>query len=415
MTERLLELLKPNAGWIIAAAAIVLSWIGIVAIQTAVSAGAAGQGFAARQQLWLLIGIAAMLIVAWPRPRLIGMASWPLFAFCCLLLVILLLPFMPRSIVPVINGSRRWLDLQLVTIQPSEIARLAFILAVAWFLRHRESYRTLRGLFVPFGIMFIPAVLITVEPDLGGALLMPPVLFAMLVAAGAKLRHLASLLGIVVLVIAMSIASIYVLPDSMQVLRSYQRARIDATIRRTFFDDRRYVQSIGYQQDRARTLVGAGGISGYGSERAPVILRFNRLPESHNDMIFAVIVNRFGAFGGVAILGLFGLMSLTWLYIAGVSKDPFARLVCVGFSAQMFFQMLMNTGMSMGLLPIIGMNLPFVSYGGSSLVISFCVVGLTLNFASRKPEILARQSFEFEAVATTSPKPGRWKSVSSAS
>ncbi|MCC5829589.1 MAG: rod shape-determining protein RodA [Phycisphaeraceae bacterium] len=413
MSDHNWSLLRPTAAWIVAICALALSAIGIAAIHTADLSAANPTGFAQRQMIWLALGIIVMLACAFPHPKRIGAVSWPFFGVCCFLLLILLMPFMPRWLVPVINGSRRWIDLQVLTIQPSEMARLAFILAVAWFLRHRGSHRNLHGLLLPFGIMFIPAILITLEPDLGGAILMPPVLFAMLIAAGAKLRHMAALLTIVIAVAASSIASIYVLPDSMQVLRGYQRARIDATIRQTFFDDQTYVQTTGFQQDRARTLVGAGGVSGYGAERSSVILRFNRLPENHNDMIYAVIVNRFGMVGGMAVLGLFVVMCFGWLYISAMSRDPFARLVCVGFAAQMFFQMTLNTGMSMGLVPIIGANLPFVSYGGSSLIISYCLIGLTLNFAARKPEIMARKSFEFEHPSEDIPKARGFKSLSS--
>ena len=123
---------------------------------------------------------------------------------------------------------------------------------------------------------------------------------------------------------------------------------------------------------------------------------YNKLPEDHNDMVFAVIACRWGMLGGMVVLGTFAVMCAGGLMIAAQCKDPFGRLVPVGIVAILFAQMTINTGMTIGLLPITGMTLPFVSYGGSSMVATWIMVGLLLNIGMRRPLYLARESFEFE-------------------
>ncbi len=395
--DRVKEIARPNAGWLALLAAVGLSTVGILAISTADLAEQPPSGFGNRQFYWLLISMAPMLVLMLPHPRQLGMVAAPLMAVALLLLVVVVMPFMPRSIVPVRNGVRAWIDMGFMNFQPSELAKLAFVLTAAWYLRHARGYRSFWGMLVPFGLMLVPVALILAEPDLGTAALFAPALFAMLVAAGAKLRHLSMLLAVALLAVALNIAAIFVLPDSMQLLRGYQRDRIEALIRQSFMGDDRFVQTTGYQQDRSQTMIGAGGVTGYGRDRAATLLRFNKLPEDHNDMVFAVIVNRWGLAGGVMTMGLYLLLLLAMLRVAAVSKDPFARLSTVGFAALMFSQMTINIGMAIGLLPIIGITLPFISYGGSSLIMSFAMIGLTINFASRKPAIIHRPSFEYDA------------------
>ena len=143
------------------------------------------------------------------------------------------------------------------------------------------------------------------------------------------------------------------------------------------------------------TLVGAGGISGVGEQLGRALVEYNHLPEDHNDMIFAVIACRWGLFGSALVLGMFSLVALGGLLTAAQCKDPFGRLVAVGIVAVLFSQMTINVGMTIGLLPITGMTLPFVSYGGSSLITAWIMIGLLLNIALRRPHFLARESFEF--------------------
>jgi len=390
LLNQLKLLAKPNPAWYTLAAALALTGIGVAAISTASENLAAIQG-----QRWLLVALAAMACAVLPHPRWLGQMAYPLMIFAVALLVFVILPFAPRSIVPVRNGSTAWINLGFMMFQPSEMAKVAFILAIAWYLRHRHNHRRLLGLLIPFGIMCVPLLLILKEPDLGSALLLPPALFAVLVAAGAKLRHLGTLLGIGLAVVALNAAIVIWAPESVQILKPHQRVRIESLYLQLMGDES-MSNDEGYQQSVAMRLISAGGVTGYGKERATTVIEYNALPYDYNDMIFPVIVNRWGLLGAAGVLALYTLLVGSILTVAARSKDPFARLSCVGFAGLIFTQASINIAMTVGLMPITGITLPFISYGGSSLLFTFIMVGLVINFASRRPQLLARPSFEFD-------------------
>jgi len=390
---RFRELLTSHAGWFVLLAALGLAVMGILAIDTVPRLENA-EDVTAKQTAWLLISLLAMLLCLWPRSRYISLLTYPAMVVMLALLMVLVLPGVPNVLVPVRNGTRHWINLRFMMLQPSELSKVVFVLAMAHYLRHRANYRTFGGLLIPFALMFIPVGLILKEPDLGTAILFPPVLFAMLLAAGARLRHLGTLAGLGLAVLALTIAMILYLPDSWQLLKPYQVNRV-----RSMVDLARggqtYVDHEGYQQAKAMMLVGSGGMTGLGKQRAQTIQRFNWLPEAHNDMVFAVVANRWGLVGAGTLLGLYALLIGALLRISVRSHDPFARLALVGFAAIVCTQVFVNIGMSLGIMPIIGITLPFVSYGGSSLVAGFVMIGLAFNFAAQRPPLLTMPSFEF--------------------
>ena len=387
LAKRLRAIARPNPGWYALFASLALTAIGIYAIHIVKPHLALVQG-----ERWLPVSLVGMALCMLPKPRAIGHAAYTLLALTLVLLIFLIAPGVPRAIVPVLNGARSWIDLKVARVQPSEFAKISFVLALGWYLRYRNSYRTLRGLLIPFLIMFIPVALILKEPDLGTALLFAPTLFAVLVAAGAKLRHLSALLTIGILAIAINVAIIaFHAPSWMHILEPHQEVRIASMIW-----PQKYAETAGYQQDVSMRVIGAGGLTGYGPPRAATILHFNRLPYDQNDMIFAVIVDTWGLAGALVVLGLYLLFLASCVLVASRSKDPFARLACVGIAAMIFTQAVINVGVTIGLLPITGITLPFISYGGSSLASTFAMLGLILNFASRRPAPLSRPSFEFD-------------------
>jgi cell division protein FtsW (lipid II flippase) len=244
------------------------------------------------------------------------------------------------------------------------------------------------GFILTFLVTLIPFALILVEPDLGTALLFIPTLMVMLVVAGARLWHV-----MLVLVIGASLGPIaYYTPG---VLKPHQTARVEAILAQ-MRGDHSLDSDEGFQAARARLVVGSGGVTGVGKDHARALIEYNRLPEEHNDMIFAVVACRWGLVGGATLLGLFMLFSAGGISVAASSRDAFGRLLVVGIISMIFFQMLVNTGMTIGLLPITGMTLPFVSYGGSSLVTTWIMVGIVLNVALRRPRPMQREDFVFE-------------------
>jgi rod shape determining protein RodA len=368
-----------NVGWLCVLAALGLSVIGILAISTTEPA------YAIRQIAHLCVGLLAATVVALPHYRWLERAIVPLTIAALGLLIFVLIPFVPEIIVRPRNGARRWINLGVTDFQPSELAKIAYILGVASYLRVKQNYRTFIGVLRPLALSLVPIGLILFEPNLGMALLFLPTLFAMLIAAGAKIKHLA-----IIIIIGLSIA-----PLSYPFLWPHQRDRIDALIAQVRGDPR-YEKDIGYQGSRAMTLAGAGGFFGVGASKAANLIHYNHLPEEHNDMVFAVVACRWGLMGAIVAWGMFGVFAAGGLLTAALCKDPFGRLVAVGIIAALMAQMAINTGMTVGLLPITGLPLPFVSYGGSSLVATWLMVGLLFNIAMRRSKYLARQSFEFD-------------------
>lgn len=371
--------LVPNVGHLALLAAGAMTAMGVEAISVA------DADFVLPQLKFVPVALAAMMLAAVIHYRRLVPLAYPMLIVIGVMLIVLLIPGVPHSFVPVRNGARRWFNLQFMMFQPSELAKVAYVLALAAYLRFRSNYRTFRGLLAPALLTFVPMGLILKEPDLGTSLVFLPVLFAMLTAAGARLKHL----------LAVILVGLVLMPAMYPLLEPHQKDRIMAMAMQVRGDPR-YRSSIGFQGYKAMTLVGAGGVSGQGEAQAKVLVDFNALPEPQNDMIFAVICVRWGLIGGLTVFGLNLLFIASGLAAAGMTKDPFARLIAVGVVTIVFTQMLVNIGMTVGVLPITGMTLPFISYGGSSLVANYLLVGLLLNVASRRPIIMANPSFEFE-------------------
>lgn len=376
-----------NPAWLVVLAALALSFLGIHAIDLSESLQPAAQSLSptAFKQLVLLgIGVSAALCIVFPDYRLLGALSLPFMLAVIVLLVFLLIPFVPDSIVKPRNGARSWINLGFMDFQPSELAKIAFVLTLAHYLRNKDHHRTVLGLVPPGLIAFVPVALITLQPDLGTSLLFVPALFAMLVAAGAKLKHLT-----LIVLLAATAA-----PLSYPILKPHQQRRIQGLLQQ-FRGDSSGDADINFQALTAQTLIGAGQMSGVSEAKARALVHYNRLPERHNDMIYAVLVNRYGLTGAAVLLGLYLLWITGSLLTAAATREPVGRLLIVGITAFIAAQVVVNIGMNVGLLPIIGITLPFVSYGGSSLVAVWLMAGLVVNVSLRRPRKPVRQQFEY--------------------
>lgn len=395
------RLFRLHPGWYVLFAALLLTSIGYLSIDTVRPPEASKQA-----TRLLPVALLAMAMCFIPSPRTIGYAAYALYALTLGLLIFLFLPGVPTSIVRTINGARSWIQTPLMNIQPSEITKISYVLATAWFLRYRDSFRRIIGWFVPFLLMAVPLALILKQPDLGTALIFPPALFAMLIAAGARMRHLIAVALMVLIGIVFVVSVIVIdpphersvgnekLPSAAHILAGHQERRIAALI----WPDE-YKQRDAFQQLAAKNVIGSAGWTGHGKQQSAVLIRAAALPEPHNDMIYAVIVGRWGVFGGLAIIGLYAVLVISMLLTAARTKDPFARLACVGFAGMMLAQSAINIAMNVGMMPITGITLPFVSYGGSSLLTCFMMVGLVLNFATRKNKLLQTPTFEWDEQA----------------
>ncbi len=366
-----------HAGWIVLAAALALSLIGIYAVDLATSPSSSGlldlSAQAWKQVVFLVLGLLAAVVMALPHYKLFAFIAWPLAFVALGLLAFLLVPGVPSWLVTPINGARAWINLPLFNLQPSEPAKIAFVLFMALYLRRRDPPERFVSLFPPGFLMLIPVGLITLQPDLGTASLFVPSLFGMLVTAGARLRHLA-----LAVVVAGAVA-----PTAWPFLLPHQKSRFEALVQQ-IQGDRSREHDINFQSFVAQRLIGAGGLTGQSDERARALVYFNRLPEPHNDMVFSVIATRFGVVGSVAVTVLFMGWFAGALMIAAMCKDRFGRIVAVGVSGFIAAQVVVNIGMNIGLLPIIGVTLPFVSYGGSSMLTCWVMTGLLFNIAMRR-------------------------------
>lgn len=386
-TVRLRQALQPiNPALLVVAASLALSLIGVYSIDVAESVQTTGRlsGGALKQLVFTFIGLGAAGLFALPHYRYLRYVATLLMAASLALLVFLLIPAVPESIVKPRNGARGWINLGVTDFQPSEVAKIAYVLVVAHWLRFRKEHRSFKGLLAVGLITLPPVALITLQPDLGTSSLFIPSLFAMLVAAGAKIRHM-------VLIIVLATAAA---PAMYPVLKDHQKTRIVALLKQ-IQGDRSSADDINFQSFTAQTMVGAGGVSGNTDEHARALLHYNKLPERHNDMIFAVIVNRFGLFGGLAVMGVYLVWIAGALLTAAACREPFGRIICVGLTGFVAAQMLVNIGMTVGLLPIIGITLPFVSYGGSSMLTSWLMTGLIFNVGLHRARPPFRPSFEY--------------------
>ncbi len=405
-------LVQPDGqiGWAILVAIATLMIIGVSSIyvtDTHYASGHDGPDNAAKQCVFALVSLVLAGVVFRVGYQRIARHAYLLLAIGVVALIPLVIARSLHTsfggLTEPRNGAYRWIQLPGFQVQPSEFFKLAYVLALAWYLRYRDSYRRFGGLLIPFIASAIPLALILLQPDLGTVLLMAPVLFAMLFAAGARIRHLA----IIVLVGAASV------PLLWGQIKGYQRARVTAVLlqsdalRQAVIEnpDRfaglatkrqalEWAASSGYQLVHSKTAIGSGGIAGYGWGQG-IYTNHSLLPDRHNDFIFSVIAHQWGIVGGLIVLACYVVIVLCGLRIASATTEPVGRLLAVGIVTLIALQVITNVGMAVGLMPITGMTLPFVSHGGSSLLTSFLSLALLVSVAHHRPFLLATKPFDF--------------------
>ena len=358
----------------IACLLVLLSWIGISRAEEFIEV----DGRYSRQQLvWAALGLAVFVAVSLPNYRLL--ARWSYVA-----LAVSLVSLLAVYAFPAVNGAHRWIRLGPIGVQPSEFAKLAFIAALAQYLMYRENYRRLLGLLVPLGMAFLPVLLILKEPDLGTALVFLPVLFAMLLAAGARTSDLAKL-------VVVGCAALPVLWSQMS---REQQSRVAALFSQAAAGDR--PGDDGYQLYQSKQMLALGKTWGSAWAGDTVDdLSVYHLPEAHTDFIFSVLGERLGLLGPAAVLLLYATLAWRGLRIADNTREPFGRLLAVGISALFAVEVLINTGMTVGLLPVTGLSLPLVSYGGSGMLAHCLALGLLANVGLRPGYELAKEPFRW--------------------
>lgn len=406
MNRPLTDLTQP--GWAIALAVGVLYCVGLATIYASSNVHVGGEQvsstqFAVKQALAGALSIAISIIVLRVGYLRIARVSYILFGVCLVLLLPMLVAKLLGTefggLVPKTRGSYRSINFPGYNLQPSELMKVGYILAIAWYLRVRKNFRTFGGLMWPFAMSLAPMGLILMEPDLGTGMLFLPVLFAMLFVAGAKTRHL----GVICLI---GLAALPVLWVQME---PYQKRRVTALL----FQSDSYRKSVAQNSDgamrkealqwevssgmqlvRSKEALGSGGLMGQGWGHGTYV-EYNFLPDRHNDFVFALVGHQWGLVGCLVVLGCFALIILAGAEIATVTQEPFGRLLAMGVVSLIAAQAIINVGMTVGLLPITGMTLPFVSYGGSSLLTNAVALALLISVSRQRPFMLTRKPFEW--------------------
>jgi cell division protein FtsW (lipid II flippase) len=335
--------------------------------------------FLRQQVVFSWLAIAAMLAVSTVNYRILARYSYPLFALALLALVAV-------YFFPPINNARRWIRIGPIGFQPSEFAKLAYVLALAQYLMYRENYRRLRGLAMPLAITLVPVLLVLKEPDLGMALVFLPVFFVMLFAAGARRGDL----------LKVALLGLCVLPLLWSQMSREQRSRVTALFDQPAPDER--PSDDAYHLHQAKRMLAMGGLWGSLVSGQPTDdpAAYN-LPEARTDFIFCVLGERLGLWGLAVVLGLYAVIVWRGLTIAAATREPFGRLVAVGVVTLLAVQALINAGMTVGLLPITGLPLPLVSYGGSGTLVHGIALGLLLNIGARPGYELTAEPFRWVA------------------
>ena len=351
-------------------AVLALTVIGLFAIYSATHQSLAAVDldtgrFVKRQVTFMAVAAIVLLAAASFDYRFLKVYAGLIYVSSLILLVLVRTPLGTS-----VKGSQRWFELFGFQLAPSEIAKLAVVAMLAAFLSEIRGELTLGDVFRAVGLAAVPGLLVFFQPDLGTSIVFAGIVVGILVVAGARPRYL----GILALTAAVLIFGGF----HVGLVKEYQVARLTG-----FLDPQNDPLGTGYNRDQAEIAIGSGGLVGVGYlQGSQTNLDF--VPEQHTDFIFTVVGEEFGFLGSVSLLGLYGLVLWRAFRVALVSKDAFGTYLAAGIASMLALQMFVNVGMTIGIMPITGIPLPFVSYGGSSLLLSCAAVGLLENIHMRR-------------------------------
>jgi rod shape determining protein RodA len=358
----------PAFDFVLVLATIAVALVGVVMVYTAtrgvlLAAGDDPHSYLKKQALFVVLGVLVMVAVALFDYRRLEPVAFLLYGLSVFSLLVVMVAGSH------VQGSERWFNVGPLEIQPSEFAVVGLILVVAAYCDRREE----EGLawidvFKLLILAGIPIGLVLIQPDLGTAIIMMIVLLVMLAVAGLPIRIL------VLLVLGVAVVGLVAFESG--ILHSYQVARL------TTFLHPNVISAI-YNTTEAKNAIGSGGFFGTGLLHG-VQTNLGYVPEQSTDFIFTAVGEQLGFVGAVGLLSLLGLIAWRVLHAAGKSRDIFGRLVCTGLFTFVAFSVFQNAGMTMGIMPITGIPLPFVSYGGTAVIAFFLAVGLALSVGARR-------------------------------
>jgi rod shape determining protein RodA len=354
---------------VLLATPMILAGIGAVMVYSATrlsapSVGLSSHYYLEHQLIFAALGLLMMGVVALVDYR--RLAGWG-YALYGLVVLALMAVFVVGSSGNVVTDgtSVRWFDFGPLQIQPSEFGVLALIVVVALYCSRHQNHLDLKRVLVVLALAGLPMLLVMKQPDLGTTIVMGIVLATMLVVGGVRLRLLA--LFAVLLVVGV-IGAVH-----FHVLHSYQLARIEAVVHQNSGS-----QDINYQKDMSQIAIGSGGPFGTGLFHGSQT-NLGYVPNQDTDFIFTAVGEQLGFLGSSIVLGLFALVAFRIFRAIQITRDPFGRLLCAGVLAFLVFSVFQNVGMTVGIMPITGIPLPLISYGGSALFAFFAAIGLVLS------------------------------------
>jgi rod shape determining protein RodA len=326
--------------------------------------------FLNRQILYACVGAVVLVAAALIDPDLYRRYWRAIFIGTCLVIAFVLL------IGHASHGSTRWISLGFFTFQPSEFGKLLFVLALAGMLAERQRDLNLWGTTLKVvGLGLVPVLLVFAQPDLGTALVYMAALATMLFVAGVPWRHLA-VLGLVVVLIVVGV--LWAAPAAgVSLLKGYQQHRLTC-----FFHPSTCPAGQAYNLKQSKAAVGSGGFGGRGVNGSTQV-KYGFLPESQTDFAFSSFAEQRGFIGAALLLGLYLLVLWRGLRVVTVARDLYSAVVAGGIVVALLFQIFVNVGMTMGIAPITGIPLPFVSVGGSSLIANLAAMGVLLAIHAR--------------------------------
>jgi len=337
--------------------------VGLLTLHSASSQYRA-QNLVFRQTFWILIGIILFIAVLRIDYQRILSISYLLYWINILLLVLVLFIGKTRG------GAHRWISIGAFNLQPSELAKITLVLALSTYIdKRRGDVKKIRFLFGTLCLMLPAFLLILIEPDLGTSLLLIPITLAILFMAGIQVRHLTSFVLI----------GVAALPFFWHFLKDYQKQRLIV-----FINPNIDPLGSGYTIIQSKIAVGSGGLWGKGW-LSGTQNQLNFLPERHTDFIFSVVGEEWGFIGALVLMLLYIFVIYRGMKIIDATPDMRGKLMATGFVALFSLQVLINIGMTIGFLPIVGLTLPLISYGGSSLITTLLYLGLLLNIGMRRP------------------------------
>jgi rod shape determining protein RodA len=364
----ILEVIR-RCDFLLITSAILLSLIGAVMVYSAtrvvqLDAGGDPKYYLKRQLMWLAVGLVVMVVTALIDYHWVEQWSYVIYGLVMLSLVAVLTHFGHSSL-----GAQRWFSLGPLEVQPSEFAALAMVMVLAVYCSRQDTMFP-RNILVVLGLAIVPILLVYKQPDLGTALIMGVALLVMMVTSGIRIRYLV-IMGVLAVAAALGVLH-------LGLIHGYELKRLTS-----FLHQSSDTNGTNYNLTQSILAIASGGTFGTGIFHGAAT-NGGYVPAQQTDFIYSAIGEQLGFLGAALVVGLFGIIVFRLLRAAQRAKDQLGRLLCAGALALVAYSVLQNVGMTIGLMPVAGIPLPFVSYGGSAMIVFFATVGLVVNVELRR-------------------------------